>query len=131
MAFLTPEELDRRMTELWIQICKEQREKMNMVPSKCTWCGCNIQVSQAEYKNPDAHLCAACVGYISSIPTDPDKEFELTEEELAMCNDDLEEELLWEDMPGLNEPSCECGAEKIGSPWHSRWCPIFDDPAGG
>jgi hypothetical protein len=88
-------------------------------------------VSQAEWNNPDAHLCVPCVAAIqamsNSIP-DPDDEFELLDGEDEFTFTEIDgEDFIYEDMPSMKVPSCECGAAKIGSPWHSRWCPIFEE----
>lgn len=31
--------------------------------------------------------------------------------------------------PSYWMPKCECGADKAGSPFHSHWCPKYEDPA--
>ncbi len=104
-----------------------------MLWNNCTWCGAPIQTNQVTRSDPYPHLCASCVSKVQSMGSksvDPDDEFDITDEELALCNDfsDFEEDLLWDPAPGLDKPGCECGAIKAGTPWHARWCPIFQEP---
>ena len=101
---------------------------MNIIPAHCTWCGIVIAVNQAEWKNPDAHICMKCTKHANAYNnyTDPDEEFELiTEEEEDMIN-----QLDWDDDPIATiklKSGCECGADSVGSPWHSSWCPLYKD----
>lgn len=105
---------------------------MNMIKSLCNWCSNVILVNQKEWTNSDAHMCHSCLNYRSILvqtTTNPnsDKEFETTDEELEQINPELGE-VYFNDLASLNGPSCSCGAHKIGSPWHSTWCDLYEDP---
>ena len=96
---------------------------MILLDSKCMMCTRNIKVNHYEWRDMFCHLCPPCMVKLSepAAAADPDAEFEPeTEEELEMCNSDL----YHEDLPGLNMPSCDCGAAKIGSAYHSHWCSL-------
>ena len=102
---------------------------MNLLDSKCTKCSVRLLVSQIEWHDPHAHVCGGCyTDYLlmvqkqnSSLPDDD--EFEIALDELDLYND-----FDYLDTPEFNVASCECGASKAGSVWHSRWCPVFKEP---
>lgn len=89
------------------------------------------QVPASTGTAPSRHATSSSFSPMSTASRSSDDEFDLdTEEELEYCNGDEWDDLIWEPVPSSHSPSCECGAIKSGSSWHSDWCPIFTDPMG-
>lgn len=106
---------------------------MNMIYSNCTVCKAGIEVNQYEWHDKEAHICMGCnrTNNLSASLTDPDDEYSLQEGEDEFTFTDLDgEEFRYNSHPKLTKKSCECGAEKVGTPWHSRYCPVFTNPMG-
>lgn len=102
---------------------------MIMQDSNCQWCGTDILVNVKEWNTTSAHTCILCTAPSNLDPDDAefDEEWEL----FTDLSDYDDEGLFYEDMPALTKPRCECGAQKIGSPWHSGWCPLSPDNQHG
>lgn len=110
---------------------------MNLLPSNCNKCGTSVSVSQAEWSDPDAHVCVHCF---------MDYQNELDEEELLYDIQNMgswstgDVELPEEEEEEESNPEkdalfpwhkkksylCECGKTKLNSQGaHSDWCPAY------
>ena len=74
----------------------------SLVESTCTHCNCTIYVYEDEKNDESKNVCHNHGG--------------------SWHNQS------WNGWIPTYVKKCECGAKAARDPWHSRWCPVYEDP---
>ena len=97
---------------------------MNLLNSECMRCEKAITVTQAEWYSAAAHFCDVCSNSMQQTYTGISNMGHST----TFTDTTQDKPEAWNSSVVVKKSTCECGATKAGSKYHSDWCKDYEDP---